>query len=51
MDAMAKGLISQEDNSDVQRILRSYFRQTEAPQVMHVEEALVAEGQAVLSLF
>ena len=48
---MAKGLIPQEDNSDIQRILRSYFRHTEDPQVIEVKEEIVAEGQAILSLF
>jgi len=51
LEKIAQGLIPQEDNSDIQRILRSYFRHEQAPRILDLEESLVGQGQAVLSLF
>lgn len=44
-------LIVQDDNSDIQRILRSYFRHTDTPDIIQLEEPLPKEGQQTLSLF
>jgi DNA polymerase-3 subunit epsilon len=51
IDTIAAGLVHQEDNSDIQRILRSYFRHTEEPDILELDEPLHYTGQRVLSLF
>ncbi|NNC84200.1 MAG: GIY-YIG nuclease family protein [Flavobacteriales bacterium] len=48
---LAGHLVPQEDNSDVQRILRSYFRHTEEPTILPLERPIEKIGQVMLSLF
>ncbi len=51
IETMASGLIHQEDNSDIQRILRSFFRHTESPEILELDEPMNFSGQRLLSLF
>jgi DNA polymerase III subunit epsilon len=51
IETMASGLVHQEDNSDIQRILRSFFRHTESPEILELDEPMNFSGQRLLSLF
>lgn len=51
LDDIPRHLIPQADNSDIQRLLRSYFRRDSSPDIVELEAALEREEQFVLSLF
>lgn len=48
---LGRHLIPQKDNSDIQRILRGFFRRKKQPDVLELEEPISYEGQSILSLF
>ncbi len=51
LEDISRHLIPQSDNSDIQRLLRSYFRRESDVDVFELELPLEREGQFVLSLF
>ncbi len=51
LEDISRHLVSQSDNSDIQRLLRSYFRRETQVDVHELETPLEREGQFVLSLF
>jgi DNA polymerase-3 subunit epsilon len=51
LEEVSRHLIPQSDNSDIQRLLRSYFRRESQVDVYELESPLEREGQFVLSLF